>query len=206
MQFYDEVRITVASGKGGDGIASGRRESWIPFGGPSGGDGGDGGLVFFVASKDENTLIDYKYKKNFKAKPGEPWRTKDQYGAHGEDLELVMPVGTMVKDAESWKLLAQLEYDGQRIEILKGGEWGFGNIHFKDSIMQYPNYYLLWEPGQKKRSDPWASAPCRCWVDWLSECWEIFFDQLYGWCESKGSWLSVYDLSSKSWIGFCLRF
>lgn len=150
MQFYDEVRITVASGKGGDGIASGRRESWIPFGGPSGGDGGDGGSVFFVASKDENTLIDYKYKKNFKAKPGEPWRTKDQYGAHGEDLELVMPVGTMVKDAESWKLLAQLEYDGQRIEILKGGEWGFGNIHFKDSIMQYPNYYLLWEPGQKK--------------------------------------------------------
>ena len=64
MQFYDEVRITVASGKGGDGIASGRRESWIPFGGPSGGDGGDGGSVFFVASKDENTLIDYKYKKN----------------------------------------------------------------------------------------------------------------------------------------------
>lgn len=150
MQFYDEVKITVESGKGGDGIASGRRESWIPFWWPSWWDGGDGGSVFFIASKDENTLIDYKYKKNFKAKAGEPWRTKDQYGAHGEDLELVMPIGTMVKDAESWKLIAQLEYDGQRVEILKGGEWGFGNIHFKDSITQYPNYYLLWEPGQKK--------------------------------------------------------
>ncbi|PZM87267.1 MAG: GTPase ObgE [candidate division SR1 bacterium] len=150
MQFYDEVTISVESGKGGDGIASGRRESGIPFGGPSGGDGGDGGSVFFLASKDENTLIDYKYKKHFKAKPGEPGRTKDQYGAHGEDLELVVPVGTMIKDTESGRLLAQLEYDGQRIELLQGGEGGFGNIHFKDSVNQYPNYYLLGEPGQKK--------------------------------------------------------
>ena len=150
MQFYDEVRITIESGKWGDGIASGRRESWIPFWWPSGGDGGDGGSVFFVASKDENTLIDYKYKKNFKAKSGEPGRTKDQYGAHGEDLELIMPVGTIVKDAETWKLLAQLEHDGQRVEILEGGEWWYGNIHFKDAVNQYPNYYLLGEPWQKK--------------------------------------------------------
>lgn len=149
MQFYDEVRISIASGKGWDGIASGRRDAGIPFWGPSWGDGGDGGSVFFVASKDENTLIDYKYKKDFKAKPGESGRTKDQYGAHGEDLELVVPVGTMIKETSTWKLLTQLSYDGQKIELLKGGEWGFGNIHFKDAVNQYPTYYLLWEPGQK---------------------------------------------------------
>ena len=150
MQFYDEVKIFIASGKWGDGIASGRRESGIPFGGPSGGDWGDGGSVYFRASKDENTLIDYKYKKIFKAKAWEPGRTKDQYGAHGSNLELVVPVGTMIKDTETGKILAQMEYDGQKIEILSGGEWGKGNIHFKDSINQYPNFYLLGEPGHEK--------------------------------------------------------
>ncbi len=150
MQFYDEVRITVASGKGGDGIASGRRAPWIPLWWPSWWDGGDGGSVFFVASKDENTLIDYKYKKQFKAKPWEPGRTKDQYGAHGENLELIVPIGTMIKDTESWKLIAQLEHDKQKIEILKGGEGGLGNIHFKDAVNQYPNFYTLGEPGQEK--------------------------------------------------------
>ncbi len=150
MQFYDEVRITVASGKGGDGIASGRRAPWIPLWWPSWWDGGDGGSVFFVASKDENTLIDYKYKKQFKAKAWEPGRTKDQYGAHGENLELIVPIGTMIKDTESWKLIAQLEHDKQKIEILKGGEGGLGNIHFKDAVNQYPNFYTLGEPGQEK--------------------------------------------------------
>ena len=125
MQFYDEVSITIESWKWWDWIASGRRESWIPFWWPSWGDGGDGGSVFFVASKDENTLIDYKFKKFFKAKAGEPWRTKDQYGAHWEDLNLIVPVGTMIKDKETWKLLAQLEYDGQKIEILRWWEGGF---------------------------------------------------------------------------------
>lgn len=150
MQFYDEVKISIESGKWGDGIASWRRESGVPFWGPSGGDGGDWGDVYFLASKDENTLIDYKYKKNFKAKAGEPGRTKDQYGAHGANLELVVPVGTMIKDSVSWKLLGQMRHDQQKILILSGGEGGKGNIHFKDSVHQYPNFYILGEPGQKK--------------------------------------------------------
>ena len=150
MQFYDEVSITIESWKGWDWIASWRRESWIPFWWPSWGDGWDGGSVFFVASKDENTLIDYKFKKHFKAKPWEPWRTKDQYWAHWENLELIVPVWTMIKDKETGKLLAQLEKDWEKIEILRWGEWGYWNIHFKDSVNQYPNFYLLWEPGQKK--------------------------------------------------------
>ena len=150
MQFYDEVKITIESGKGGDGVASGRRAPGIPFGGPSWGDGGDWGSVYITASKDENTLIEYKYKKSFKAEPWFPGRTKDQYGAHGEALQLIVPVGTVIKDAETWKLITQLEHDQQSVEILKGGEGGYGNIHFKDAVNQYPNFYLLWEPGQKK--------------------------------------------------------
>ncbi|MBB1557074.1 MAG: GTPase ObgE [candidate division SR1 bacterium] len=144
------MKISIESGKGGDGIASGRRESGVPFGGPNGGDGGNGGDIYFVASKDENTLIDYKYKKIFKAKAGEPGRTKDQYGAHGANLELVVPVGTMIKDAETGRLLAQMEHDGQKLRILAGGEGGKGNIHFKDSVNQYPNFYILGEPGHKR--------------------------------------------------------
>jgi GTP-binding protein len=152
MQFYDEVSITIESWKWWDWIASWRRESWIPFWWPSWWDWWDWGSVFFVASKDENTLIDYKFKKHFKAKPWEPWRTKDQYGAHWENLELVVPIWTMIKDKESWKLIAQLEKDNEKIEILKWWEGWYWNIHFKDSVNQYPNFYLLWEPGQKKRS------------------------------------------------------
>lgn len=150
MQFYDEVKISIESGKWGDGIASGRRESWVPFWWPNGWDWGNWGDIYFVASKDENTLIDYKYKKIFKAKAGEPGRTKDQYWAHWANLELVVPVWTMIKDAETGRLLAQMEHDGQKLRILAWGEWGKGNIHFKDSVNQYPNFYILWEPGHKR--------------------------------------------------------
>ena len=150
MQFYDEVKISIESGKWWDGIASGRRESWVPFWWPNGWDWGNWGDIYFVASKDENTLIDYKYKKIFKAKAGEPGRTKDQYWAHWANLELVVPVWTMIKDAETGRLLAQMEHDGQKLRILAWGEWGKGNIHFKDSVNQYPNFYILWEPGHKR--------------------------------------------------------
>lgn len=118
MQFYDEVTIQIQSGQGGDGIASGRRESGVPLGGPNGGDGGNGGSVYIQASKDENTLLTYKYKKIFKAKAGENGRTKDQYGADGTSITLTVPVGTIVKDAQSKRILYQLEQDGERIELL----------------------------------------------------------------------------------------
>ncbi|MDR2190733.1 MAG: hypothetical protein LBP53_06210 [Candidatus Peribacteria bacterium] len=146
MQFYDEVSITVASGKGGNGIASGRREAGIPFGGPSGGDGGNGGSIRFRADKDENTLLPYKYKKNFKAKNGEDGKTKDQYGANAEDLLLSVPVETLIKDATSGNVLHHFVKDGEEWLALPGGAGGKGNIHFKDAVNQYPNFYLLGEP------------------------------------------------------------
>ena len=103
MQFYDEVKILIESWKGGNGLASGRRESGVPYGGPNGWDGGKGGSIVFIAQKDENTLLEYKYKKTFKAKNGEDGRTKDQYGANAEDLILTVPVQTLIKDAETWR-------------------------------------------------------------------------------------------------------
>lgn len=149
MQFYDEVKIFVQSGKWGDGCATWRRESGVPYGGPSGGNGGDGGSVVFVASKDENTLLPYKYRKIFKAKYGEPGRGKDQYGANATDLELKVPIWTMIKDING-NPLHVFSRDQERRTVVKGGEWGVGNIHFKDAVNQYPTFYLMGEPGQQK--------------------------------------------------------
>lgn len=147
MQFYDEVKITIQSGKGGDGLASGRRESWVPFWWPNGGDGGKGGDIIFVANKNLNTLVPYKYKKQFTAQKGEPWRTKDQYGAGGGDLTLEVPVGTLIKDTNTGRLLHHFTTDNEERLALKGGEWGKGNIHFKSPTLQYPNFALMGEPG-----------------------------------------------------------
>ncbi|MCF7835451.1 GTPase ObgE [Candidatus Gracilibacteria bacterium] len=150
MQFYDELKIYIESGKGGDGSVSGRREAKIPYGGPSGGDGGDGGSIVFVASKDENTLLAFRYKKIFKAKPGEPGRNKDQFGANAENLTLKVPVGTVIRDAESGNVLHHFIKDQEEREALKGGDGGKGNIHFKDAVNQYPTFCLLGEPGHKR--------------------------------------------------------
>lgn len=149
MQFYDEVKITIESGKWWNGIASGRRAPNLPHGWPNGGDGGKWWSVILRASKDEDTLLEYKYKKSFKAHNGEDGRTKDQYWADAEDLELVVPVETMIKDADTGRLLYRFTRDEEQWIALKGwGGWK-GNIHFKDSINQYPNFFLLWEPGHK---------------------------------------------------------
>ena len=149
MQFYDEVEISIESWKWWNGLASGRRESWIPYWWPNGWDGGNGGSIIFQASKDESTLLDYKYKKIFKAKNWEDWRTKDQYWANAPDLTLIVPVETMVKHAETGKVLYHFTQDWETWKALAWGIGGKWNIHFKDAVNQYPNFFLLWEPGQK---------------------------------------------------------
>lgn len=149
MQFYDEVKIHIESGRWGNGIASGRREAKMAFGWPDWWDGWNGGDIVFVASKNENTLLPYRYKKIYKAQSGEDWRTKDQYGAGWESLKLIVPVWTLIKDKD-WNILWHLIEDGQMISILRWWEWGKWNIHFKDSVNQFPTFALLWEPGQKK--------------------------------------------------------
>lgn len=150
MQFYDELKIYVESGKWWDGVVSGRREAKIPYWWPSGGDWWNWWSIIFVSSKDENTLLTYRYKKIFKAKPWEHGRTKDQFGANAEDLILKVPVWTVVRDAETWNILHHFVNDQEQRIALKGWEWWKWNIHFKDSINQYPTFCLLWEPWHKK--------------------------------------------------------
>jgi len=149
MQFYDEVEISIESWKGWNGLSSWRRESWIPFWWPNGWDGWNWGSIIFQASKDENTLLDYKYKKIFKAANGEDGRTKDQYWANAEDLILIVPVETLIKHSESGRILHHFTQDWEQWKALAWGIGGKWNIHFKDAVNQYPNFFLLGEPGQK---------------------------------------------------------
>lgn len=149
MQFYDEVKIAVQSGKWWDGIATGRRESGVPHWWPAGGDGGKWGSVIFQASKDENTLLPFRFRKIFKANYWFPGRRKDQYWANADDLTLKVPVGTAVKD-HNWDIMHIFAKDWEERTVVKWWDWWLGNIHFKDSVHQYPNFYLCWEPGHEK--------------------------------------------------------
>lgn len=136
--FIDEVVVTVKAGNGGDGSAAFRREKYIQFGGPDGGDGGNGGSVIFVADPNINTLIDFKYKKVFKAENGENGQKKQMYGKTGADLIIKVPIGTQVRDVETGKLLLDMNVPGEPRLLLKGGRGGAGNVHFKSATRKTP--------------------------------------------------------------------
>src|SRR5512138_3720081 len=131
MQFIDEAIIHVKAGDGGNGSAAMRREDGVPRGGPSGGDGGNGGSVIVVADSNLASLLDFKYKRHYKADRGEDGRNKDQYGARGEDLTLKVPVGTVIYDEDTGDVIADLDTSGASAVIARGGIGGKGNIHFK---------------------------------------------------------------------------
>ena len=151
MKFVDEATIDVAAGDGGAGCASFRREKFIPFGGPNGGDGGRGGSVFAVADRNINTLIDYRYARRHIARNGEAGRGSDQFGAAGADIDLRMPVGTIIADAETGAKLVEMLEHGQRELIVKGGDGGFGNLHFKTSTNRAPRQKTPGWPGEAKK-------------------------------------------------------
>lgn len=136
--FIDESVIIVRSGKGGDGSASFRREKFVQFGGPDGGDGGKGGDVIFIADPNINTLVDFKSSKLFEAENGKNGMPARCMGAMGKDCIIKLPVGTMIRDFETGKLLLDLDKPNERIVFLKGGDGGRGNIHFKSSIRKAP--------------------------------------------------------------------
>ena len=142
--FVDIAKIHVKAGKGGNGSVAFRREKYEPMGGPAGGDGGKGGDIIIIADESYRTLMDFKYKKLFKAPNGEDGRNKKQYGAKGEDLILKVPVGTLVKDEETGIILADLNRDQQSFVVVKGGRGGRGNTKFKSSIRRTPRFA---EPG-----------------------------------------------------------
>ena len=138
--FVDKAQIYIKSGKGGNGAVSFRREPYVPQGGPDGGNGGRGGSIVFLADRNLRTLMDFRYKKKYVAENGEDGRGKQQYGKDAEDLIIKVPVGTLVKDVATGNVMADLKEDGQRFVAAKGGKGGKGNVQFKNSVRQAPNF------------------------------------------------------------------
>ncbi len=151
MKFVDEATIDVAAGNGGAGCASFRREKFIPFGGPNGGDGGRGGSIYAVADPNLNTLIDYRYARRHEARNGEAGRGSDQFGAAGADIVLRMPVGTILTDVDTGQVVAELLVPGEKVLICRGGDGGFGNLHFKTSTNRAPRQKTPGWPGEQKK-------------------------------------------------------
>ena len=151
MKFVDETTIEAHAGDGGDGIASFRREKFIPRGGPDGGDGGRGGSVWAVADPNINTLVDFRFARIHRARNGEKGRGSDCYGAAADDITLRMPVGTVITDIETGEAVADLATPGMRARIAKGGEGGLGNIHFKSSTNRAPRQCTPGKPGEHRR-------------------------------------------------------
>jgi GTP-binding protein len=154
MKFLDEAKIFIQSGDGGPGCLSFRREKYIEYGGPNGGDGGKGGSVYVTAIPNLNTLIDYRYQQHFKAQRGQYGMGSNRSGAAGEDVILKVPVGTQIFDNDKETLIADLTQEGQTILLAKGGDGGFGNAHYKTSTNQAP-----------RRADPgWPGEEFWIWL------------------------------------------
>ena len=147
--FADRAKIIIRSGKGGDGHVSFRRELYVPNGGPDGGDGGRGGDVIFEVDKGQNTLGDYRHKRKFKAQDGEEGGKRRCHGADGSDIVLKVPEGTVVMEAESRKVIADMSGENQRQIVLKGGRGGKGNQHYATASMQVPKYAQPGQPAQE---------------------------------------------------------
>ncbi|MBU1211686.1 MAG: GTPase ObgE [Alphaproteobacteria bacterium] len=149
MKFLDSAKIYVQSGKGGDGGLSFRREKYIEYGGPDGGDGGHGGDVIIECVDNLNTLIDYRYQQHFKAKPGVAGMGRNRSGARGDDCIIKVPPGTQVFAEDNETLLADLVNLGDKVRIAKGGNGGFGNAHFKSSTNQAPRHFNPGQPAEE---------------------------------------------------------
>ncbi|HXX08272.1 MAG TPA: GTPase ObgE [Pseudolabrys sp.] len=150
MKFLDEAKVYIASGAGGNGCVSFRREKFIEFGGPNGGDGGKGGDVVIEAVTGLNTLIDYRYQQHFKAQRGGNGMGKDRAGANGKDVVLKVPVGTQVYEEDGETLIADLTQVGERVTISRGGNGGFGNAHFKSSTNRAPRHANPGQPAEER--------------------------------------------------------
>ena len=148
--FYDHTKIFVKAGNGGDGSVHFRREKFVPRGGPDGGDGGRGGSVYIEATTSLNTLIDYRYHQHFKAENGGAGARQKMHGAKGDDVVLRVPCGTIIRDAETQELVADLIEPGQRVMVARGGRGGLGNVHFATATHQAPREAQRGEPGEER--------------------------------------------------------
>lgn len=150
MQFVDHVKVYVKAGDGGRGCVAFRREKYVPRGGPSGGDGGRGGHIIFKASRELNTLLDLRYQREYRAKRGQHGMGKKMHGKDGEDRIIPVPVGTIIKDADTEEVLADLDSEGVETIIAKGGRGGQGNAHFATPTRQAPKFAQPGEEGEEK--------------------------------------------------------
>jgi len=150
MKFIDEAKIEVHAGKGGDGAATFRREKYIRYGGPNGGDGGRGGSVWARADRNINTLVDYRFARIHRAENGVRGMGSDCDGRAGRDVELRVPVGTLIRDQDDGALVADLARDGARALLARGGQGGLGNVHFKSSVNRAPRQFTRGEPGESR--------------------------------------------------------
>jgi Obg family GTPase CgtA len=148
--FYDHTKIFVKAGNGGDGSMHFRREKFYPLGGPDGGDGGRGGSIYFEATIDVNTLVDYRYRQQFKAEPGLAGAGQKMHGPKGEDVVLRVPCGTIIRDEETNDLIGDLTEPGQRVMAARGGRGGLGNVHFATATHQAPKESQKGEPGEER--------------------------------------------------------
>lgn len=151
MKFVDEATISVAAGKGGNGCMSFRREKYIPRGGPDGGDGGDGGDVFFVGNSGLNTLADFRYQREYRAKSGAGGQGRKCAGKAGDDLLIRVPLGTLVYDQDTQELIGEVLAPDDKLLVAKGGDGGLGNTHFKSSINQAPRKTVPGTQGEFRR-------------------------------------------------------
>jgi len=151
MKFVDEATIKVEAGDGGNGSASFRREKYIPKGGPDGGDGGDGGSLYLVGHEGLNTLVDFRHQRAFRAERGQNGMGRQMTGRNGADLEIRVPVGTRVSDADTEELIGEVLIHGQRLLVAKGGRRGLGNVHFKSSTNRAPRKTTSGKPGDRRR-------------------------------------------------------
>ncbi len=151
MKFVDEATIDVVAGDGGNGCMSFRREKFLPFGGPNGGDGGRGGSVYAMGDRNLNTLIDFRYARRHEARRGENGRGSDQFGAAADDIILRVPMGTLITDTETDQVIAELLVPDEKVLIVKGGDGGFGNLHFKTSTNRAPRQKTPGWPGEQKK-------------------------------------------------------
>jgi len=150
MKFVDEATVTVTAGKGGDGSASFRREKFIPYGGPDGGDGGRGGSVFLEGDSGLNTLVDFRHQRKYKAPNGQAGAGRNMTGKSGEDIVVRVPLGTIVTDAETGEHIGDVIADGQRLLVAEGGKGGLGNLHFKSSTNRAPRQTVPGAPGEAR--------------------------------------------------------
>ena len=199
MKFLDEAKIHLRSGDGGDGVVAFRREKFIEFGGPDGGNGGKGGDIVFEAVANLNTLIDFRYTQHFRAKKGGNGAGSDRTGAGAPDVVIKVPVGTQVLAEDRATLLADLDVPGQRVVLLRGGDGGFGNAHYKSSTNRAPRRADKGWPGEERCGLAAAEADRRCRAGRAAECRQVDLPRrgVRGAAEDRR--LSVHHAASAAW-------